>query len=73
MNLEETKRTVPVPSVGVDGEQPISQATTSSITDEGVEHNPPEGNYEEMLRQMRCMSDPAYLPTISMNELYVRP
>ena len=29
---KETKRTVPVPSVGADGEQPISQTPTASIT-----------------------------------------
>ena len=31
MDSRETKRTVPVPSVGADGEQPISQATAMSI------------------------------------------
>ena len=70
MDSRETKRTVPVPSVGADGEQPISQTPTASITEETTENNPPEKNYAELLRKMQRMNDPAYLPTISMNELY---
>ena len=70
MDSRETKRTVPVPSVGADGEQPISEMTTTSITEDGSENNPLEKNYEEMLWQMQRLSDPAYLPTVSMNELY---
>lgn len=70
MDSKETKGTVPVPSVGADGEQPISQTPTASITEETTENNPPEKNYAELLRKMQRMNDPAYLPTISMNELY---
>mgnify|MGYP000016566839 FL=1 len=70
MDSRETKRTVPVPSVGADGEQPISQTTTPSIAEEMAENNPQEKNYREMLRQMQRMSDPAYLHTVSMNDLY---
>ena len=70
MDSKETKRTVPLPSVGADGEQPSSQTPIASIPEEGAENNPPETNYREMLRQMQRMSDPAYLPTVSMNELY---
>ena len=70
MDSKETKRTVPLPSVGADGEQPISQTPTASITEETTENNPPEKNYAELLRKMQRMNDPAYLPTISMNELY---
>lgn len=71
MDSQETKKAVPVPSVGADGEQPISKTTIPSIAEEGAENNPlDEEKYQEMLRKMRQMSDPAYLPTISMNELY---
>ena len=70
MDSKETKRTVPVPSVGADGEQPISQTTTPSIAEEMAKNNPQEKNYREMLRQMQRMSDPAYLHTVSMNDLY---
>ena len=51
MDSRETKRTVPVPSVGADGEQPISQTPTASITEETTENNPPEKNYAELLGQ----------------------
>ena len=70
MDSRETKRTVPVPSVGADGEQPISQTTTPSIAEETTENNPQEKSLEERLLEMRRMTDPAYLPTISMSELY---
>ena len=70
MDSRETKRTVPVPSVGADGEQPISKTTTPSIAEEMTENNPQEKSLEERLLEMRRMTDPAYLPTISMNELY---
>ncbi|MFR2602172.1 MAG: hypothetical protein ACLTAM_01655, partial [Collinsella sp.] len=53
MDSRETKRTVPVPSVGADGEQPISQTPTASITEETTENNPPEKNYAELLRKMQ--------------------
>ena len=65
-----TKTTVPYPSVGADGEQPNSQTTTQSIAEETAENNPQEKDLEEMLRDMRRMNDPAYLHTVSMNDLY---
>ena len=70
MDSQETKRTVPVPSVGADGEQPISQTTASSIAEEQADDNPPEENMEDILRELQKTSDPAYLPTVSMNDLY---
>ena len=70
MDSRETKRTVPVPSAPTDGEQPISKTTTQSIAEETAENNPQEEGLEEMLRDMRRMSDPAYLHTVSMNDLY---
>ena len=70
MDSREMKRTVPVPSVGADGEQPNSQTTIQSIAEETAENNPQEEDLEKMLRDMRRMSDPAYLHTVSMNDLY---
>ena len=69
---QETKRTVPIPSVGADGEQPISQTSAMSIADQPQDCNDKfsEENMEEMLRKMRRMSDPANLPTVTMRELY---
>ena len=63
---QKTKRTVPVPSVGADGEQPISRMTTSSIAEKERESNPPEEEYREKQR----MDIQAYLPTVTMSELY---
>ena len=58
--------TAPDVSVGADTEQPIFKNTTSSISENG-------GNiksFEELQREMQLRSDPSYLQTISMNELF---
>ena len=65
-----TKTTVPYPSVGADGEQPLSKIPKESIAEDFDEHNPSERDLEEMLRQMNRVSDPAYLPAVSMSDLY---
>ena len=71
MDSREAKRTVPVPSVGADGEQPISQiCTTNSISEAATENNPQDESMEDILRELQRTSDPAYLYTVSMNELY---
>ncbi len=70
MDSKETKRTVPVPSVGADGEQPISQITTLSIAEKPTENKSQNESMEDILRELQRTSDPAYLRTVSMNELY---
>ena len=70
MDSRETKRTVPVPSVGADGEQPNSQTTTPSIAEEPAENKSQDERMEDILRELQRTSDPAYLHTVSMNELY---
>ncbi len=70
MIKENEKTTVPIPSVGADGEQSLSYVTEQIIPTENEEINPYEENMEEILRQMQRMNDPAYLHTVSMNELY---
>ena len=70
MDSRETKRTVPYPSVGADGEQPISQTTTPSIAEEPAENKSQDERMEDILRELQRTSDPAYLHTVSMNELY---
>ena len=65
-----TKAAIPIPPVGASGEQPIRKTTNTSITEDSSENNPPERAYAEKLRQMQRMSDPAYLYTVSMSELY---
>ena len=50
------------------------QNTISSISALDTEINHPDENspenFEDIMRQMQRMSDPAYLHTVSMNELY---
>ena len=70
MDSREAKRTVPVPSVGADGEQPNSQTTTPSIAEEPAENKSQDERMEDILRELQRTSDPAYLHTVSMNDLY---
>ena len=65
-----TKTTVPYPSVGADGGQSLSQKSNQSIAEGVTEHKPPERDLEEIMRQISRVNDPAYLPTVSMNDLY---
>lgn len=67
---EKTKAAVPIPPVGAGGEQPVHKTTDLSIAEDLTENNPPEQTLEERLRLMQRMSDPAYLHTVSMSELY---
>ena len=64
------KTTALIPSVGADGGQPLHNSTDQSIPDENAEINPPEEDLQELYRRMRRMSDPHYLHTVSMTELY---
>ena len=60
------EKTAPDVSVGANTEQPIFKNTTSSISENG-------GNiksFEKLQREMQLRSDPSYLQTISMNELF---
>lgn len=70
MLIEKEKLAVPVLPAPTDGEQPLYKSSEQSIVEGNFENNPPEKNYEEMLRMMQLMNDPAYLHTVSMNELY---
>ena len=71
---EQEKTTVPVPPVGAGGEQPIFKITTEIIPSASTEINQfeenSEENFEELYRQMQRISDPAYLHTVSLTELY---
>ncbi len=70
MTQQTEKTTAPVPSVGADGGQPLSELTNESIAFLGEDFNPQNEDMDDILRQMQRMSDPAYLHTVSMNELY---
>ena len=71
---EQEKTTVPIPSVGADGEQPILNNTTGIISTDPPEINSqfsePEENFEDIQRQLDRMMNPAYLHTVTLNELY---
>lgn len=70
MILDKEKTTAPIPPVGADGEQSLSYVTEQIITTENEEINPSEENMEEILRKMQRMNAPAYLPTMTMSQLY---
>ena len=70
MDEMKAKAAVPIPPVGAGGEQPVQKTTGLSIAEDLTENNPPEQTLEEKLRLMQRMSDPAYLHTVSMSELY---
>jgi len=70
LRQENEKTTVPLPSVGADGEQSLSYVTNEIIAIGNEEINPVDESMEEVFRQMQRMNDPAYLHTVSMNELY---
>ena len=67
MDRLQEKTTVPYPPVGADGGQSLSKVTEQSIAEEVDEHKSPE---KDLLEKMRQYSDPAYLPTVSMQDLY---
>ena len=70
---EAKEKTALCTSVGADERQSVQNTISSiSVLDTEINHpdeNSPE-NLEDILRQMQRMSDPAYLHTVSMNELY---
>ena len=70
MNPENEAAAVPCASVGADAGQPLSQKPELSIAEEHAECNEPTRNFSDMQKLMRRLNDPAYLPTVSMNDLY---
>ena len=56
MATEKERSAVPVPPAPTDGEQPLSKSSGQSIAEENSENNPPEKNFEEMLRMMQRMN-----------------
>ena len=66
----ETETTAPNPSVAADVGQSSQTLNNASITDDNPEINAESVNWEEMFREIRRMSEPNYLHTISMTELY---
>lgn len=74
MMNETNEKTALVPSVGADERQPIQTNSENSIPasepkiNDQIENS--EESLEEMYRRMRRLNDPAYLPTVTMQELY---
>ena len=68
--MQKKKTTVPYPSVGADEEQSLKKFTKLSIATEPTENKSPEPSFNELFRKMQRIYDPAYLPTVSMQDLY---
>ena len=66
---EKKKMTAHGSSVGADDGQSISQNYKTTIPDPDEKSNSPERDLEELYRKMRRMSDPAYLHTVTLDEL----
>ena len=70
MDFEQEKTTALYPPVGADGGQPLSKEPRQSIAEDTAEYKTQADDLEEIMQQIRRASDPAYLPTVSMNDLY---
>ena len=66
---EKKKMTAQGSSVGADDGQSISKNSKTTIPDPDEKSNSPERDLEELYRKMRRMSDPAYLHTVTLDEL----
>ena len=66
---EKKKMTAQDSSVGADDGQSISQNSKTTIPDPDEKSNSPKRDLEELYRKMRRMSDPAYLHTVTLDEL----
>ena len=67
MNSETKEKTAPNTPVGADVGQPNPNQPNESITDLTSESNE---NFDELRKKIRRMQDPAYLPTVTMEQLY---
>ena len=66
---EQKKKTAQTSSVGADGGQSHNKSTNTTIPDPDEKSNSPERDLEELYRKMRRMSDPAYLHTVTLDEI----
>ena len=57
----------PSASVGADAGQQLSNVCNNNISNPSAESNE---NLQELYRKLRRMNDPAFLPTVTMTELY---
>ena len=68
--VDAKEKTALATSVGADERQSIQTYNTDIITTGNTEINHPDENFAEIYRQFQRMNDPAYLHTVSMNDLY---
>lgn len=66
---EQKKKTAQTSSVGADDQRSISQKNNITIPDLDGKNNPAEDDFEEFYRQIQRMQDPAYLHTVTLDEL----
>lgn len=67
--IEEKEKTAGITSVGADERQSTSK-TTAIVTDSELESNSKKKNLRELARAMQTYSDPYFLPTVTMNDLF---
>lgn len=72
MFFEKEKTTVPIPSAPTDGEQPLSNTSIITTNDDKINHSEEfsEENFLDFQRRLDRINDPAYLHTMTLNELY---
>lgn len=72
MFAQKEKTTVPIPSAPTDGEQSLSNASIITTNNDKINHSEEfsEENFLEMQRRLDRINDPAYLHTMTLNELY---
>lgn len=72
MFAQKEKTTVPIPSAPTDGEQSLSNASIITTNNDKINHSEEfsEENFLEMQRRLDHINDPAYLHTMTLNELY---
>ena len=66
---EQKKKTAQTSSVGADDQRSISRINNLTIPDSDGKNNPAEDDFEEFYRQIQRMQDPAYLHTVTLDEL----
>ena len=66
---EQKKKTAQTSSVGADDQRSISQKNNITIPDFDGKNNPAEDDFEEFYRQIQRMQDPAYLHTVTLDDL----
>lgn len=72
MFSQKEKTTVPIPSAPTDGEQSLSNASIIATNNDKINHSEEfsEENFLDFQRRLDRINDPAYLHTMTLNELY---